>query len=331
MLPTLDAALLAALARLFYLVATLLVVATASFPRTRDVLVHYGKLLSPDTVTRAPRGLFGFPLNWRVPKTWFTHFYAFGLAWFGYTAWELASVVCGPPFIGGAPLLRLVLRNDVAGLKADPSLFHEKPAGPTPPAALVASVLMTFQMARRLLESLLLMRPSPALMHVGHYAVGMAFYAVTGVAVWVDSVGWLARCLARHEEHCARSAVSEFLSEPRTVAAIALFAYGSIQQYRSHAILASLRKEEAGTARSRYSLPEAGSFSGLDCPHYFFEILIYTSLVLVSGGKARTLWYCLLWVVVNLGTTAAETGKWYEAKFDAYPRGRKWRMIPLLW
>lgn len=101
------------------------------------------------------------------------------------------------------------------------------------------------------------------------------------------------------------------------------FLLGWIGQSRCHRYLFSLKK---------YSLPNQGLFRSLVCPHYTCECLMYLSLALVSAPQNmlynRTLLSVLLFVLVNLGCTAAGTRKWYVAKFGPGPLASKWNMIP---
>lgn len=329
-----DSDLLAFLCKLFYLAATLAVVVTVSFPVTRAQLVHYGKLLPLQTNEAngvALQGLLSRLLTLRVPKRWFTQFYAFGLAWFGLWTWQLAELESGRD----APLLRLALTKDLKDLGHGAARPGSQHGSPTVAATFISCFLLTIQMARRLWESLVILKPSDALMHSGHYLVGFAFYGCTGLAVWIEASGDIGRCLTGSDSDrglCSWEQVKTTLKATQVIFGIALFFYASIQQYRSHRVLASLRKEGPIAGKPTYSLPIAGPFQTLDCPHYWFEILIYASLLFITHGKSKTLWYCVLWVVVNLGVTAGETRSWYVSKFGAeYRRMSRWRMIPFVW
>jgi 3-oxo-5-alpha-steroid 4-dehydrogenase 3 len=326
-----DSELITLLCRLFYLGAVLAVVATASFPRTRALLVHYGKLLSNNSAeAETSRGFLDSLLNFRVPKRWFWQFYAFGLAWFGCWTWELALFHNGKD----PPLLRFLLQNDLKRLHSDVGLSNDSGQRQSAAAALLTSGLLTIQMARRLAESFYVTKPSDALMHAGHYLVGFVFYGFTGIAAWIESSIALVRCLDRQEgATCTWSNFTDLLQSKQVTFGIGLFVYASIQQFRAHRVLGSLRTTpQSADSKITYSLPSDGPFQTLDSPHYFFEILIYASLIFVNGGRVRTLWYCLLWVVVNLGVTAGETSAWYRTKYgDEHKKMRRWRMVPFLW
>lgn len=120
----------------------------------------------------------------------------------------------------------------------------------------------------------------------------------------------------------------EFTEEAQRKAAIALplFLYGWVMQHRCHKQLAGLKK---------YSLPDAGMFARLVCPHYTCECLMYFALA-VAGAPAgqwwnRTLVSVLVFVAVNLGVTAYGTRSWYIDKFGPERVVGKWVMIPFVY
>lgn len=49
--------------------------------------------------------------------------------------------------------------------------------------------LMSVQGTRRLLESMTCGTPSESNMFIAHWLLGIAFYLVMGVAVWVEGIG----------------------------------------------------------------------------------------------------------------------------------------------
>lgn len=82
-------------------------------------------------------------------------------------------------------------------------------------------------------------------------------------------------------------------------------------------------------------MPTEGWFKYVSCPHYFAEILIYCSYVLLmgthrGGGFGQGYVLVALWVFSNQACVAGSMHQWYQRKFEDYPRGRK-RMIPGVW
>lgn len=73
-------------------------------------------------------------------------------------------------------------------------------------------------------------------------------------------------------------------------------------------------------------------FRYIVCAHYTCECLIYLGLAMVAAPtglwRNRTVWCGLIFVAVNLGSTANGTKKWYAQKFGADKVAGRWRMIP---
>lgn len=115
-------------------------------------------------------------------------------------------------------------------------------------------------------------------------------------------------------------------AQRKAAIALPLFVYGWVMQHRCHKQLADLKK---------YSLPEAGLFRGLVCPHYTCECLMYLALAVVGAPAGqwcnRTLLSVLVFVAVNLGVTAYGTRSWYIEKFGPEKVVRKWIMIPFVY
>jgi 3-oxo-5-alpha-steroid 4-dehydrogenase 3 len=101
-----------------------------------------------------------------VPHSWFTSFYAVSVLLSLFWASEVASR--GPTFTAVSSCV----------LDRQSSMGFEQVA--------LAWLLMLVQGSRRLYECLILTQPSKSKMWVGHWALGLLFYVVTSVAVWVD-------------------------------------------------------------------------------------------------------------------------------------------------
>jgi len=236
--------------------------------------------------------VLNYVATWKVPHSWFVHFYIVSV---------LSSIACFSVFRSGSHSNFLDL-------------------------ATFSSILMLVQGTRRLLECFLVTKPSNSRMWIGHYAIGLAFYVVTNIAIWIEAF--------REDQRKARPLSDRGLLlgrfwTPKTLICTWLFFYSSLKQNRYHRYLASLPK---------YTVPDESIFRTTIAPHYLAECGIYLSLVLLQapGEQGRNNWSllcALVFVMVNLGVTADETKKWMMAKF---PETRKeiemrWRMIPLLW
>lgn len=125
----------------------------------------------------------------------------------------------------------------------------------------------------------------------------------------------------------------------RHIMTVALFTWASYHQYICHVILANLRHpttpegHKKMTDHSRKQLnvtlgiPDGDWFQVVSCPHYFAEILIYCSPLLLEWGVATMMLFPCLFVVCLLTLSARQMHSWYINKFSDYPCNRK-RIIP---
>lgn len=201
--------------------------------------------------------------------------------------------------------------------------------------------MMFLQGSRRLYEDSLVHGKSKSTMWIVHWVLGLSYYLFTSVAVWVEGSGKVSMValsfvfeyvlgvnisvLGAILDHQFTGATDYGMPLLKTLVAIVMFLYASINQYSCHRHLAGLKK---------YSLPELGLFRYLICPHYFCECLVYLSLAIVAASKGellnKTLLCALSFVMVNLGVTASGTRKWYAEKFGSKAVETKWNMIPFI-
>ncbi len=103
---------------------------------------------------------------------------------------------------------------------------------------------------------------------------------------------------------------------------IGLLLVGEFGNFYHHKLLANLRKKESG-----YHIPKGGWFEYATCPHYFFELLVWLGLFLLSRHL-----FTLLVFIAMLGYLTArsiKTRQWYRTRFPDYPEQRKY-MIPYI-
>ncbi|KAF2172067.1 hypothetical protein M409DRAFT_62886 [Zasmidium cellare ATCC 36951] len=247
----------------------------------------------------------------RVPHSWFTSFYAVSVTLSLFWAAEL--LVGGPSF---QAIAQHVPSTDLS------MSFSQ---------VLVVWIMMLGQGSRRLYECMAISKPSESRMWFGHWALGILFYILTSVAVWIEGIP----AIRNHTP-----STQDFLIQgpsARTFISILIFLLASGFQHDCHAYLASLKeskKPDGGAATSHYRLPEHPAFSISLTPHYFAECLIYLSLAIAATPKGGlmnwTLVTALVFVMANLGVTAYGTGQWYERKFGSDAVKGKARMIPLV-
>ena len=185
--------------------------------------------------------------------------------------------------------------------------------------------LMAIQGSRRLYESVVFMKPSKATMPVSIYLIGLAYYLVVSVGVWIEGSATL---LATQPSTWSSIAfkVSNWTPSLRTSLGIPVFILASGIQRDCHAYLASLKK---------YTLPSHPIFHSLVCPHYTMECIIYTCLTVLGAPKGqllnKTVLSILVFVITNLGLLAKRTKEWSVEEFGKEKVESKWRMIPGIW
>jgi len=286
--------------RAFYILSSLIILCVRLIPPFRDRFLAYGARDPGVThgenraTTQSSLALqvLNYVAIWKVPHSWFVHFYIVSV---------LSSIACF-------------------------SISHSGSQSNFLDLATFSSILMLVQGTRRLLECLFVTKPSSSRMWIGHYAIGLAFYIVTNIAIRIEA--------CREDQPKTRPLSDRWLLlvgfwTPKTLICTWLFFYSSFKQNQYHRYLASLPK---------YTVPDEPIFRTTIAPHYLAECGIYLSLVLLQtpGDQGRSncsLLCAFVFVIVNLGVTADETKKWMTAKF---PERRKeisvrWRMIPLLW
>lgn len=146
---------------------------------------------------------------------------------------------------------------------------------------------------RRLYECFFITKWGHSKIHLSHYLVGIWFYTTLNIGI----------------------AFKNGETENRLVSVV-MFIAASLDQAVNHQHLSKLKK---------YSKPSYGLFRYICCAHYFDEFLIYLSFLLMNVGTRALLAHCVVWILVNLGTSSHETGNWYLQKFGYRPR---WYMLP---
>lgn len=108
----------------------------------------------------------------QVPHNWFITFYVVSVVGSIYWAGELARK---------GPMFQSITQNS-------------REAAPAMSFAQLQAVwgLMLIQGSRRLYECIIFFRPSSSQMWVGHWALGIVFYSLTSVAVWIEGIS---KCL----------------------------------------------------------------------------------------------------------------------------------------
>lgn len=165
--------------RAFYIFAIYAIIIVRFIPDLKVRFLDYGARTSASPLAQRnlkhesalPRWMriqFDPALDWHaeqtVPHDWFTHFY---LICFSCSAYWI--------FHHGKVLEAMITKPDAM-----------QSAASWEGRTFIAMVLLQLQALRRLYECLVIAKPSKSRMWIGHYAIGVAFYLVTNIAVWIE-------------------------------------------------------------------------------------------------------------------------------------------------
>ncbi|KAI5236851.1 hypothetical protein E4T42_09347 [Aureobasidium subglaciale] len=284
--------------RTSFLLAAIAALLTHIVPSLRTRFLAYGSRQNGQQPSKLSANPLDALATLQVPHGWFGSFY-------------VVSTLCSFIWFSQILLDQSLWRNLAVLTTFNKSMTLDQ--------VIVTWVLMLLQGVRRLYESLEFTKPSSARMWIGHWALGMWFYASMSVAVWIEGSPTLLK---------ESFEFSHLTIEPpslRTFVGCLIFILASGVQHDCHAYMASLKK---------YSVPEHPVFNHLVCPHYFAECLIYFAIAIVAAPVGAwlnwTVACALVFVGVNLGVTADGTREWYVQKFGPESVGGKWKMVPFV-
>lgn len=255
-------------------------------------IMEYGKLDEGKKRNRILRLFY-------LPKRHFTHFYLFACIW---------NLILISDFVLSS---HVGFSNDGLVIKR---IVGERESSVTMCSLIIVILMMLTQATRRLYECLFISHfSSDATINLAHYILGMYFYFVEPVSVFVG-IGAMENI--------------EFGSlEFHHFIGLVMFSWSSFYQSDSLIILSNLRKSpHDGT----YRIPHGGLFKYVTSPHYFTEILIYLSMLLALGVRHIAFWHVFVFVLIIHFNMATMTHKWYISKFPAYPKDRK-ALVPMLY
>ena len=116
---------------------------------------------------------------------------------------------------------------------------------------------------------------------------------------------------------------NHWLSDPRFIVGVLLFALGWHINRKADAMLAALRNAGEGG----YKIPRGWLYQRISCPNYLGEITIW-----IGWSIATWSWAGLAFVLLtaaNLVPRAIQNHRWYQEKFADYPAERK-AILPYL-
>ncbi|CAI2354413.1 unnamed protein product [Caenorhabditis sp. 36 PRJEB53466] len=243
-----------------------------------------------------------------VPKKWFKHFYALGLLTLSVCLHSFYSLLHNPNYL--PPVVYQLLATLTRSYSIPPI---------SPSTALLALVLITFHVARRLYETLFVSVYSDSRMNLFHYVVGIVHYVVLPFSILCETQGFATKA-ARFQISTTEIELSQWL-------AAVIFWACNWKQHQLAEQIANTRKGPHGLIRNyAYGICFGGWFNLVSCPHFFFEICIYVSLYFIIPS-AYVYKFVVLFVCVNQTFAALITHAWYHKTFPKYPPARK-ALIP---
>lgn len=148
----------------------------------RKNMIDYGSRAIPPNSTTATKGperkesLLEYVGSFQVPHSWFIHYYIASVASSAFWAWQILT--------RGWAFQLLASYSEGAG------------EGMTVNQVFLAWFLMAIQGTRRLYEDVTLSKPSQSKMWIGVWALGIAYYVVMGITVWIEGIcESIRRCL----------------------------------------------------------------------------------------------------------------------------------------
>jgi hypothetical protein len=179
------------------------------------------------------------------------------------------------------------------------------------PYHLLLLLVFTFHFTKRCLEVLFL--------HIFSGKIGLV--GVVFITLAYTNIGILLG-----NNHAKMQALAELSpGSAYSLFALFLFIFGQSGNFYHHLLLKKLREKQTDKV---YSMPTGGLFPFVVCPHYFFELLSWFAIALLS-----THWesYVVFFIMLcYLSGRSERTKSWYHSKFIDFPRERK-RILPFVY
>ena len=110
---------------------------------------------------------------------------------------------------------------------------------------------------------------------------------------------------------------SDWLMSNTFLLGLSLFIIGMFINIRSDYLIVALRKQKG----PGYHLPNRFLHKYISAPNYFGEILEWTGWAVLTWSVSGAVF--LAWTIANLFPRALAHHKWYQEKFEDYPKNRK--------
>lgn len=120
--------------------------------------------------------------------------------------------------------------------------------------------------------------------------------------------------------------VDGWLSDPRFLIGIAIYAFGFALNVHSDHVLRNLRsREEVAAAKKVYRVPYGGGYALVSNPSYLGELIAWAGFALFTWSLPGVFIFGI--TAANLVPRALSNHRWYKERFDDYPEARK-ALIP---
>ena len=113
------------------------------------------------------------------------------------------------------------------------------------------------------------------------------------------------------------SYTSSWLTNPVFMIGLVIFMFGMIVNIISDYYLIRLRKKLG----PGYHLPNKYFFKYISSPNYFGEMIEWLGWAILTWSYAGLIFF--IWTIANLFPRAIANHKWYQNKFENYPKNRK--------
>lgn len=115
-----------------------------------------------------------------------------------------------------------------------------------------------------------------------------------------------------------------WLSSPQFIIGTIIFFLGMALNWSSDSILINLRKP----GETGYKIPQKGFFKCVSCPNLLGEVIEWGGFAILTWSLPGLAFF--VWTCANLVPRALAHHKWYQEKFEDYPKNRK-AIIPRIW
>ena len=117
---------------------------------------------------------------------------------------------------------------------------------------------------------------------------------------------------------------TQWILSLRFILGVTIFFIGFFINLQSDHIIRNLRPKDS-TESFQFKIPEGGMFKYVSCPSYLGEILEWIGWAIATWSLAGLVFP--IWTFANLAPRAIKNHKWYQEKFEDYPKNRK-ALIP---